>query len=195
MKKYANIGYLLNVFNKYNQSHLLKLFNKCNSFYNEGDDCMKTEKEKMVAGEMYMPDDEGLVADRIEAKRLTRLYNEAMETGDELRFTLLNQLLGSSADGISHIKPTFRCDYGYNIHIGKNFFSNFNCVILDVCEVRIGDNCMFAPGVHIYTATHPLQAAERNSGKEYGKPVKIGNNVWVGGERLLTLVFQLEIML
>lgn len=118
-----------------------------------------------------------------------------METGDELRFTLLNQLLGSSADGISHIKPTFRCDYGYNIHIGKNFFSNFNCVILDVCEVRIGDNCMFAPGVHIYTATHPLQAAERNSGKEYGKPVKIGNNVWVGGERLLTLVFQLEIML
>lgn len=146
---------------------------------------MKTEKEKMVAGEMYMPDDEVLVTDRTEAKRLTRLYNEAMETGDEERFTLLNQLLGSSADGTSHIKPTFRCDYGYNIHIGKNFFSNFNCVILDVCEVRIGDNCMFAPGVHIYTATHPLQAAERNSGKEYGKPVKIGNNVWVGGGAII----------
>ncbi|WP_439022068.1 maltose acetyltransferase domain-containing protein [Bacillus thuringiensis] len=146
---------------------------------------MKTEKEKMLAGEMYMPGDEVLVADRTEAKRLTRLYNEAMETGDEGRFTLLNQLLGSSADGTSHIKPTFRCDYGYNIHIGKNFFSNFNCVILDVCEVRIGDNCMFAPGVHIYTATHPLHAAERNSGKEYGKPVKIGNNVWVGGGAII----------
>ena len=82
---------------------------------------MKTEKEKDVSGEMYIADDEELVADRVEAKRLTRLYNEAMETGDERRFTLLNQLLGSSADGASHIKPTFRCDYGYNIHIGKNF--------------------------------------------------------------------------
>ena len=146
---------------------------------------MKTEKEKMLAGEMYMPDDEELVADRIEAKRLTRLYNEAMETDDERRFTLLEQLLGSSADEKTHINPDFRCDYGYNIHIGKNFFANFNCVILDVCEVRIGDNCMFAPGVHIYTATHPLYAAERNSGKEYGKPVKIGDNVWVGGGAII----------
>ena len=75
----------------------------------------------MLAGEMYIADDEELVADRIEAKRLTRLYNEAMETGDESRFTLLEQLLGSSADGKTHINPDFRCDYGYNIHIGKSF--------------------------------------------------------------------------
>ncbi|PDZ42429.1 maltose O-acetyltransferase [Bacillus wiedmannii] len=146
---------------------------------------MKTEKEKMLAGEMYIADDEELVADRVEAKRLTRLYNEAMETGDERRFTLLDQLLGSSADGKTHINPDFRCDYGYNIHVGKSFFANFNCVILDVCEVRIGDNCMFAPGAHIYTATHPLHPVERNSGKEYGKPVKIGNNVWVGGGAII----------
>ncbi|MGM7429558.1 maltose O-acetyltransferase [Bacillus pacificus] len=146
---------------------------------------MKTEKEKMLAGEMYIADDKELVADRVEAKRLTRLYNEAMETGDEQRFTLLNQLLGSSADGKAQINPDFRCDYGYNIHVGKSFFANFNCVILDVCEVRIGDHCMFAPGVHIYTATHPLHPVERNSGKEYGKPVKIGNNVWVGGGAII----------
>ena len=82
---------------------------------------MKTEKEKMVAGEMYIADDEELVADRVEAKRLTRLYNEAMETGDERRFTLLNQLLGSSTDGKAQINPDFRCDYGYNIHVGKSF--------------------------------------------------------------------------
>lgn len=82
---------------------------------------MKTEKEKMLAGEIYIADDEELVADRVEAKRLTRLYNEAMETGDEQRFTLLNQLLGSSADGKAQINPDFRCDYGYNIHVGKSF--------------------------------------------------------------------------
>src|SRR5690606_8643609 len=73
----------------------------------------------------------------------------------------------------------------YNTHAGENFYANFDCTILDVREVRIGDNCLLAPGVHIYTATHPLDAVERNSGREYGKPVTIGNNVWIGGGAII----------
>lgn len=79
----------------------------------------------------------------------------------------------------------FHCDYGYNIHVGENFYANFNCVMLDVCPIRIGDNCMLAPGVHIYTATHPINPVERNSGKEFGKAVTIGDNVWIGGGAII----------
>ncbi|QIZ10937.1 hypothetical protein HFZ78_13745 [Priestia megaterium] len=83
------------------------------------------------------------------------------------------------------MEPTFRCDDGYNIHVGENFFANFDCVFLDVCEIRIGDNCFIAPGVHIYTATHPLNATERISGAEYGMLVNIGDNVWIGGRVII----------
>lgn len=83
------------------------------------------------------------------------------------------------------MKPTFRCDYGYNIHVGENFFANYDCVILDVCQVTIGDNCMLAPRVCIYTATHPLDAPTRISGLEYGREVKIGDNVWIGGSAVI----------
>lgn len=85
----------------------------------------------------------------------------------------------------AYIEPTFRCDYGYNIFLGNNFFANFDCVMLDVCPIRIGDNCMLAPGVHIYTATHPIDPVARNSGAELGKPVTIGNNVWIGGRAVI----------
>ncbi|GAA0337858.1 maltose acetyltransferase domain-containing protein [Bacillus carboniphilus] len=141
---------------------------------------MKTEKEKMLLGEMYNPADSVLLAERLKARELTRLFNESLETEEDKRKGLLKELLGSTGVQVM-IEPSFRCDYGYNIHVGENFFANFNCVFLDVCEIRFGDNCMLAPGVHIYTATHPLDAAERNTGYEYGKPVTIGNNVWVGG--------------
>lgn len=97
---------------------------------------------------------------------------------------LLKELFGSTGETI-YIEPSFRCNYGYNIHVGENFYANFNCVILDVCEISIGDNCFIAPGVHIYTATHPLNAKERISGLEYGKPVTIGNNVWIGGGSII----------
>lgn len=83
------------------------------------------------------------------------------------------------------MEPAFRCDYGYNIHVGDHFYANFDCVILDVCEVRIGDHCFMAPGVHIYTATHPIRPFERNSEVEFGKPVKIGHNVWLGGRAIV----------
>ncbi|WP_044641360.1 sugar O-acetyltransferase [Risungbinella massiliensis] len=145
---------------------------------------MKTEKEKMLTGEMYNAADPELVRDRENARRKTRLYNQTLETEVEQRTILLKDLFGSTGDNL-YVEPTFRCDYGYNIHIGENFFANFDCVILDVCEVRIGDNCFIAPGVHIYTATHPTNPFERNAGIEFGKAVTIGNNVWIGGRAVI----------
>lgn len=144
----------------------------------------RTEREKMLAGEMYDASDAQLVADRLRARRLTRLFNNTHEDELPRRTELLGELLGSAGEN-AYIEPTFRCDYGYNIHVGRQFYANFDCVILDICEVRIGDYCFMAPGVHIYTATHPLDPQERNSGLEYGKPVTIGNNVWIGGRAVI----------
>ncbi|MGE6260411.1 maltose O-acetyltransferase [Heyndrickxia sporothermodurans] len=145
---------------------------------------MKSEKEKMIAGELYLASDQNLVEERLFARKLTREYNETLETELEKRTFILKKLLGATGENI-YIEPTFKCDYGYNISVGENFYANFDCVILDVCPVKIGNNCMIAPGVHIYTATHPLDAETRNSGKEYGKPVFIGNNVWIGGRSIV----------
>lgn len=145
---------------------------------------LKTEKEKMIAGELYLAGDTELVKEREAARKLTRLYNQTIETDYEERTILLKQLFGSTKQNL-YVEPTFRCDYGYNIHVGENFYANFDCVILDVCEVHIGDNCFIAPGVHIYTATHPLNPVERISGAEFGKPVTIGDNVWIGGRAVI----------
>lgn len=149
-----------------------------------GGKLMKSEKEKMIAGELYLASDQNLVEERLFARKLTREYNETLETELEKRTFILKKLLGATGENI-YIEPTFKCDYGYNISVGENFYANFDCVILDVCPVKIGNNCMIAPGVHIYTATHPLDAETRNSGKEYGKPVLIGNNVWIGGRSIV----------
>nr|WP_251025715.1 sugar O-acetyltransferase [Bacillus sp. ISL-47] len=138
----------------------------------------------MLAGEMYDPVDPELLRDRENARRLVRLINQTTEIEEDKRISLLKELFGSTGDHL-FLEPAFRCDYGYNIHVGENFFANFECVILDVCEVRIGNNCMLAPGVHIYTAAHPLNPVERNSGREFGKPVTIGNNVWIGGGAII----------
>lgn len=143
-----------------------------------------TEKEKMIRGELYLANDPVLVQERIHARRLTRLYNETTETEQETRTEILRELFGSAGNSI-YIEPTFRCDYGYNIHVGENFYANFDCVMLDVCEIRIGKNCFLAPGVHIYTATHPLNPYERISGAEFGKAVTIGDNVWIGGRAVI----------
>lgn len=145
---------------------------------------MKSEKEKMLNSELYNPTDPELLKEKLTARRLTRLYNQTLETEEDKRTELLKELFGSTGKSLS-IEPTLRCDYGYNIHVGENFYANFDCVFLDVCEIRIGDNCFIAPGVHIYTATHPLNAEERVSGVEYGKPVKIGDNVWIGGNSVI----------
>lgn len=145
---------------------------------------MKTEKEKMLNGELYNAADPELLRERTNARRLTRLFNESLETDECKRTELLKQLFGSTGKDLT-IEPTFRCDYGYNIHVGENFFANFDCVFLDVCEIQIGDNCLIAPGVHIYTAAHPLNTNERISGAEYGKSVNIGDNVWIGGRAVI----------
>lgn len=145
---------------------------------------MKTEKEKMLNGELYNAGDPELTRDRLNARKLTRLFNETIESDIDYRTLLLTKLFGSTGNSL-YVEPTFRCDYGYNIHVGDNFYANFDCVFLDVCEIRIGDNCFIAPGVHIYTATHPLDAEARNSGAEFGKPVTIGHNVWIGGRSVI----------
>lgn len=144
---------------------------------------MSDEKQKMIAGALYCPTDETLCQDRLRARQLIHQYNYT--TPDEInkRQAILRDLLGRCED--AYIEPSFRCDYGYNIFLGHSFYANFDCVMLDVCPIHIGDNCMLAPGVHIYTATHPLDAVERNSGREFGKPVTIGNNVWIGGRAVV----------
>lgn len=138
----------------------------------------------MINGDLYEPADEELMRDRLRARKLTRLFNQTIETDIGERTHLLKELLGETKDNV-YIEPNFKCDYGYNIHVGENFFANFDCIMLDICEIRFGDNCMLAPGVQIYSATHPLHPDERNSGKEYGKPVTIGDNVWIGGGAII----------
>lgn len=137
-----------------------------------------TEREKLVAGELYRPLDPELVAMR---ERVRQLFVEFNQTGPdhERRKALLGQIF----DGSEHtpfIEPPFYCDYGTSIKFGKNCFMNFDCVILDGAPVEIGDNFMAATKVQLITATHPLDPVERNSGLEYGKPIKIGNNCWLG---------------
>jgi len=145
---------------------------------------MRTEKEKMLDGEMYNPADTQLRMDREHARRQVRIYNETLEIEGNKRTELLKGLFGSTGENV-YVEPNIRVDYGYNIFVGENFFANFDCVILDVCEVRFGDNCLLGPGVHIYTATHPIDPNERNSGKEYAKPIIFGNNVWIGGSSVI----------
>ncbi len=140
----------------------------------------KSEKEKMLAGELYFASDAELLAERLRARRLAREYNATTEIEPERRAEILGDLLGSVTPE-TFIEPLFRCDYGYNIHLGRNFYANFDLVILDVCEVRIGENCFMGPRVSILTATHPIDAALRNTGAESGSPITIGDNVWIGG--------------
>ena len=144
---------------------------------------MSDEKQKMIAGLPYRPSDNTLRADRLHAREIIHRYNHSAPDEKDARRAMLAELLGDS--GNAYIEPSFRCDYGYNIYLGKDFYANFDCVFLDVCPIRIGDNCMIAPGVHIYTATHPLDATARNSGLEFGAPVSIGHNVWIGGRAVI----------
>lgn len=141
---------------------------------------MKTEREKMVAGELYRPADAELVELRLRARRLCREYNNTTEMQPGRRKSLLEELFGKIGPRFE-VEPDFRCDYGLNIFAEDGLYMNFGCVILDVAPVRIGRNVMFAPGVHVYTATHPLDPIERSSGVEYAKAITIGNDVWLGG--------------
>lgn len=145
---------------------------------------MKTEKAKMIAGEMYDPLDQQLVADRLQSRLLIKALNETREDDTEERNRILRELLPKAAPDL-WLQPPFYCDYGYNIQAGERVFFNFNCVVLDVAPVTIGSRTMFGPNVQVYTATHPLNHMERSSGREYAKPVVIGDDVWIGGSAVL----------
>ena len=145
---------------------------------------MKSEKQKMLNGENYNAGDEELVKERMKARKAVREFNDISEDEAEKREEKIREIFGQAGKNI-YVESHFKCDYGYNISVGDNCYANFDCVLLDVCPIEIGDNCFLAPGVHIYTATHPLDAAERTSGIESAKPVKIGDNVWIGGRAVI----------
>jgi maltose O-acetyltransferase len=140
---------------------------------------VNTELEKMLAGELYDASDPELVGRRERARDLCWALNASQESEQTRRRELLVELLGSGGDS-AWMQPPFFCDYGSNIHLGQRVYFNFNCVVLDVCEVRIGDFTLFGPAVQIYTATHPLDAAQRRH-KELAKPIEIGSDCWIGG--------------
>jgi len=144
---------------------------------------MPTEREKMLAGELYDPLDPELVAARVRARDLCQDLNATREREEETRRRILVELFGAGG-GEVWMQPPFFCDYGSNIYLGKRVFFNFNCVVLDVCAVRIGDFTLFGPAVQIYTATHPLEAELRRR-QEFAKPVTIGADVWVGGAAVI----------
>jgi len=143
-----------------------------------------SEKEKMLNGELYDASDPELVADRQRARELTRRYEDTPPDVHEKRRAILEALFGSLGEECV-VEPPFRCDYGYNVHVGDGFYANFDCVVLDVCRVEFGEGCLLGPGVHVYTATHPLDPEKRAEGPEYGKPVTVGDDVWVGGRAVI----------
>lgn len=141
---------------------------------------MKTEKEKMLEGVLYdANNDRELIADRLRCKELCREYNMLPPARTDLREELLRRLLGRTGNSFL-IEQPFYCDYGYNVEIGENFYANVNCVILDEAKVTFGDNVFIAPDCGFYTAGHPFDVEQRNSGLEYAHPITIGNNVWIG---------------
>ncbi len=140
-----------------------------------------TEKEKMLAGEVYCAIDPQLLKELAEAREVIHDYNLLRPSENEKKLELLKGLLGHIGDDKIIINQPFRCDYGKQISIGKRFFANFNFIILDEAPVTIGDDCFVGPNVSIYTACHSTDPVERNTRQEWAKPVTIGNNVWIGG--------------
>lgn len=141
-----------------------------------------TEKEKMIAGKLYFAGDPELSADRKDARVKLRAINQ--ETNKKKREAFVKDAFGGTKNRV-YVESTISFDYGYNIFVGENFYCNFHNVFLDICPITIGDNCLFGPNVQLYTASHPLEPGKRNSGQEFGKPITIGNNVWIGGSSVV----------
>lgn len=144
---------------------------------------MPSEREKMLAGEFYDPLDGELVQARARARDLCQALNATREADQVDRRRILEELIGHGGDSV-WMQPPFFCDYGANIHLGQRVFFNFNCVVLDVCAVTIGDFTLLGPAVQIYTAMHPMNADLRRK-QEFAKPVEIGSDVWVGGGAII----------
>ena len=145
---------------------------------------MQTEKQKMLAGALYRADDPELAADAARAFAWMARYNAAFAAPPAQRLAFLRELLGAAGDG-AVIRSPFHCDYGFNIRLGRGAFLNFGCVILDICTVMIGDATQIGPGVQILAADHPRDPAQRRALLEFGQPVTIGANVWIGGGAIL----------
>lgn len=145
---------------------------------------MNSEKHKMLSSQWYNPLDKQLSAERMAARKFQHQFNHSAPDDEALRRQLLKQWLPNSGKHL-FIEPPFFCDYGYNIKTGAKVFFNFNCVVLDVAEVRIGNNVFFGPAVQIYTVNHPLDAKKRNTLIEQALPVVIEDDVWIGGGALI----------
>ena len=148
----------------------------------KGTDEMMTNRERRDLQMPYISDDE-VFEEQKRARRLTQRLNTADRSDFETIGSIVKELLGKSEGAF--INPPFYCDYGTHIEVGKNFFANYNCTILDVAKVVIGDNCQMAPNVAIYTAGHPVHPATRNTAYEYGIEITIGDNVWIGGNTVI----------
>src|SRR5882757_2610067 len=142
-----------------------------------------TERQKMLIGDLYDPLDAELTSARDRARDLCQALNSTREAEQEVRRRILSELFGKGGETVI-MQPPFYCDYGSNIELGERVFFNFNCVVLDVCPVRIGDFTLFGPAVQILTPMHPYNASLRRK-QEFGKPVEIGSDVWVGGGALI----------
>jgi len=142
-----------------------------------------SEKEKMIDGDYYNASDKVLMRDREKARGLIYQYNNTKADEHNKRKSILKKIINTTAT--CYIEPPFRCDYGYNIYTGKNFYANFNCIMLDCNKIIIGDNVKLGPNVQIYTATHPTDYRARNEGKEMAYKIIIGDNVWIGGGAII----------
>lgn len=143
-----------------------------------------TEKEKMLAGELYLAYDPELVAERLRARRLTRRYNETTEEEPERRREILRELFGAIG-ARAEIEPPLRCDYGSNIRVEDGFYANFDCIFLDCAAITIGRDVKFGPRVQVLAAYHPTDPVARASGRELAAPVTIGDGVWVGAGAII----------
>lgn len=145
---------------------------------------MKTEKEKMLSGELYNALDDELSKERLKARLLIKELNDSREDENAKRAKIIKKLIPDSGDSL-WLQPPFYCDYGANIKIGNSVFFNFNCVVLDVAQVTIGHRTKIGPNVQIYTATHPIDYKGRATGLELGKKIMIGEDVWIGGASII----------
>lgn len=143
------------------------------------------QKERMTAGLPYRAGLDGLGEDFMANKKRIYKYNNLEPDKTKEMSELINDILGKCGKNC-HVEQPFRCDYGKNIEVGDNFYANYNCVMLDVGKIKIGDNVLIAPNVGIYTAGHPIHPVSRNSGYEYGIDITIGNNVWIGGNTVIS---------